>query len=175
VRRLPTLVFAALGLATVAAFFVSQHLKTANPYVNFNSYREAHARPDPPVINPIDGRVCPGAGAQRRYERTRVGLFLQTRSQVVQVDVVRPDGTEVAVAEGSGRFVREHFGRDTYYRWNGRYGDGDPVPAGIYDFRVTLPAEAVSVDMPYPVQVVHGPSASACRSARRGILYPPAA
>jgi hypothetical protein len=148
--RLPATVFAGLVAATVAAFFVSQHLKVADPLIN------GSPRPDPPAINPVAGRVCKDlAGRRVSFKRTRIGFYLQSRADTVLVDVVDTSGQYVATAGGSGRYVRPGRNRYVFFTWDGRESDGSIAPDGTYFFRVALQQEGRTFELTaQPVRVI---------------------
>ncbi|HET9073471.1 MAG TPA: N,N-dimethylformamidase beta subunit family domain-containing protein [Solirubrobacteraceae bacterium] len=133
-RRLAPVLFGLLVLATVAAFYLTQHLKSQNPLIN------GGPRADPPVINPTLAGVCRNeAGRLVSFRRTRVGFYLQARSDNVSVYVVNAGGTRVATMAGSGRYLRRNNGSHySFFTWNGRTAAGTPVPAGTYGFDVLL-------------------------------------
>src|SRR5437588_10523116 len=84
-RRLPAVAFAALVVATVAAFFVTQHLKVTTPLI------AGRPAPDPAAINPRDGATCQGVN----HRFTRVSFYLLHRSDDVAVYVVDQSGAVV--------------------------------------------------------------------------------
>ena len=51
-NRLSIIAFAALVVATIAAFFVTQHLKVTTPLI------QGEPRPVPGAINPLHGVAC---------------------------------------------------------------------------------------------------------------------
>ncbi len=134
-KRLRVAAFAALVLATIAAFFVTQHLKVSNPLIN------GDPRPDPAAFNPVSGRVCrDAAGKYVSFRRTRVSFYLQSRNDNVGVYVVN-DGNIIATL-ASGRSMR--VGRRSVFSWNGREGphsNGAYAPEGTYYLRVALQQE----------------------------------
>jgi hypothetical protein len=134
-KRLPAAVFAALVAATVAAFFITQHLKVQNPFIN------GLPRADPKAINPIAGRVCLDAAGKRvSFKRTTVNFYLQTQPQTVDVFVFNSDGIQVATA-GPGRFMREGPNHRASFTWNGRLSDDQIAPDGTYYLKASLPSE----------------------------------
>jgi hypothetical protein len=132
--RLPVAAFATLVVATVGAFFVTQHLKVSNPLIN------GSPRPDPPAINPISGRVCRDlAGKRVSFKRTQLSFYLQSRSDKVDVYMVNSNDQIVATL-AQGRYMRAGAGHRSTFTWNGRSGDGNgPVlPDGTYYFEIAL-------------------------------------
>ncbi|HXD64643.1 MAG TPA: FlgD immunoglobulin-like domain containing protein [Solirubrobacteraceae bacterium] len=135
--------FAALAIASVAAFFVTQHLKVTTPLIQ---YRPA---PVPNTINPVYGGVCQvrnGKGVVRRvsFRRTTISFYLQNRSDNVSVYIVDRDGDQVRQI-ASNVFMRAHPPQRHYFTWNGRLGDGSVAPAGAYYIKVSLFHEARSL------------------------------
>ncbi len=82
-RRLPVAAFVALAVATVAAFFVTQHLKVTTPLL------DGLPGPDPAAINPVNGRSA-GPSARRHVKPVdiaTIGLVLLL-NRADDVDVV---------------------------------------------------------------------------------------
>jgi flagellar hook assembly protein FlgD len=124
-------VFAALVVATFAAFFVAQRLKNAPAVVQ--RFRAV------PVFSPNqDGR----------FERAVVSFRLK-----------RPDSVIVAVVDSDGDEVRELLSRDTpAYRavrakWDGRDDSGARVPDGLYRYRLTLQRQGRTIVFPRSVRL----------------------
>ncbi len=131
--RVPLGLFAVLALATVGAFYLTQHLKTSNPLFN------GAPRADPPVINPRFAGVCVDeAGKSVSFRSTALAFYLQSKSDVVNVEVVGPSGANVATMHGSGRYIHAGNGNYATFTWNGRLSDGSYAPAGTYTFHVVL-------------------------------------
>jgi hypothetical protein len=131
--RLPLILFSLLAVASVGAFYLTQHLKIQNPLIN------GDPRADPAVINPRFAGVCrDAAGEQRSFRATRIGFYLQSKSDTVIVQVVDPEGTPVAQMAGSGRRIAAGAGKYAFFSWNGREASGRYAPAGVYSFNVIL-------------------------------------
>jgi hypothetical protein len=152
--RLPVAAFAALVVATVGAFFVTQHLKVSNPLIN------GSPRPDPPAINPVSGRVCRDlAGKEVSFKRTRLSFFLQSRSDRVSVYMVNASDQIVATL-AQGRYMRAGANRRSTFTWNGRGGTGQgPVLAdGTYYFEIVLQSQDRPIILTgNPVQILTQP------------------
>jgi hypothetical protein len=126
--RLPIAAFATLAVATVGAFFVTQHLKVTTPLI------AGAPAPAPPWINPVDGTVCGGVD----HRRTLVSFYLQHRSDDVDVYVVDQTGAIVRTV-ALGRHMRRNVRiPDGVFSWNGREDNGQVAPDGVYYFRVAL-------------------------------------
>lgn len=126
--RLPVAVLAVLVVATVAAFFVTQHLKVTTPLL------AGFPAPDPNVINPSAGGTC--GGLQHRV--TRVSFYLLHRSDAVDVYVIDQSGNVVATV-ASGRHMRRGVRNpDGDFAWDGRESNGQIAPDGTYYFQVAL-------------------------------------
>jgi hypothetical protein len=145
--RLPAAAFAALVVATVGAFFVTQHLKVSNPLI------QGSLRPDPPAINPLEGRVCRDlAGKFVSFKRTRLSFFLQSRSGNVAVYMVNRYEQPVTTIS-TGRNMR--INRRSTFTWNGRYANGAAVPDGTYYFEIALQSQDRPIFLTQnPVQVI---------------------
>jgi hypothetical protein len=133
-------VLVVLVVATVAAFFVTQHLKVTTPLL------AGFPAPDPNVINPVAGGTCDGT----QHRVARVSFYLLHRSDDVDVDVIDQSGNVVATV-ASGRHMRRGVRKpDGEFAWNGRLGDGRVAPDGTYYFRVTLIHQGRSVVISNP-------------------------
>jgi hypothetical protein len=135
--RLPIVAFATLAVATVAAFFVTQHLKVTTPLI------AGSPAPAPSWINPVDGTVCAGVD----HRRTFVSFYLLHRSDDVDVYVVDQTGAIVRTV-ALGRHMRRGVRKpDGVFSWNGREDDGNVAPDGTYYFRVALIHQGRTVDI----------------------------
>lgn len=159
-RRLPIVAFAALVAATVAAFFITQHLKVSTPLI------AGTPRPVPSVINPLGGTACGGID----HRRMRVSFYLLHRSDDVDVYVVDQSGTIVrTLAAGVHMQAGAHPVRRLFI-WNGREDSGRIAPDGLYYVRVALIHQGRSVTIsdpsgPVPVRVKTSPPTPIVRSA----------
>jgi hypothetical protein len=137
VKRLPVAAFVALAIATVAAFFFTQHLKVTTPLL------AGFPAPSPSAINPVDGQVCrvPGPKGTVRAISHRsmfVSFYLLNRSDDVDVYIVNNDGSIVrTLASGVHMQGGRHPVRRTF-TWNGRLQNGTVAPDGNYFVRVSL-------------------------------------
>jgi N,N-dimethylformamidase beta subunit-like, C-terminal/FlgD Ig-like domain len=156
-RRLPAIAFVALVAATVAAFFITQHLKVSTPLI-----ASPHG-PSPAVIDPLYGGQCGDPPVDHR--RTSISFFLQHRSDDVDVYVVDQNGSIVRTL-ASGRHMQggAHAVR-TLFSWNGREDSGRVAPGGTYYIRVALIHQGRTVTIadgaghPRPVTVTTSPPA----------------
>ena len=80
-NRLSLVAFAGLVAASIAAFFVTQHLKVTTPLIAGGA---GAPRPVPAVINPRHPVQCGGVGSGS----TTISFYLQHRSDDVIVSVV---------------------------------------------------------------------------------------
>lgn len=134
-KRLPVAAFAVLVALTVAAFFITQHLKTATPLVL--SRGDGPPGPDPAAFNPTNAaRTCQNnEGDLVRFNKTQLRIKLQHSSEKVEVFVVNPSG-DVVDTLSSGRFLKKNaLG---VFTWNGRNASGRIVRHGTYYFRIVL-------------------------------------
>src|SRR5579884_3591092 len=124
VTRLPLLAFAALVVATVAAFFITQHLKVSTPLL------AGFPRPVPAAINPVGGINCydPAVGKRLDYRQMSISFYLLNQSDSVDVWVVDARGRIVATL-ARGRYMPggSHPVRKQFV-WNGRESDGAVAP-----------------------------------------------
>jgi flagellar hook assembly protein FlgD len=143
VSRAPVAAFVALVIATVAAFFVTQHLKVTTPLI------QGKPAPVPNTINPVYGGFCPrrnSKGVVRlvSYKRMEISFYLQNRSDNVTVQIVDRDDTPVRTI-GDDVFMRADPPERHPFTWNGRLADGSIAPAGTYYVKVSLLHQARSL------------------------------
>ncbi len=156
--RLPFIAFVALVVATVAAFFITQHLKVATPLL------AGFPRPVPAGINPVSGRECydPALGKAVDYRQMTISFYLQHQSDNVDVYVVDQHEKRVATLAtgtympGGSHPVRKQF------TWNGREPDGALAPDGAYYVKVRLLRQARTVTIsdnsgPIPFRIITTP------------------
>ena len=134
--RWPVAAFGALVVATVGAFFVTQHLKVSAPLI------AGDPRPSPGAISPLHGTQC-GAG---NHAVTNFSFYLLHRSDVVDVyvvdqsaDIVRTLATGVQM-RGGAHPVRINF------PWDGREDSGKVAPDGTYYYRIALRGQNRTID-----------------------------
>ena len=133
-NRFPSAAFAVLVVATVAAFFITQHLKVSTPLL------AGTPAPFPAAINPAGGVTCyqPATRKYVDHRQMQISFYLLNRSDTVNVYVVDPAGKIVATLasgrymQGGSRPVRSLF------VWNGRESNGLVAPDGRYYIRVRL-------------------------------------
>lgn len=134
-------VFGGLVVATLAAFFISQHLKVTTPFITGVS---------PPTPAAIDPGGPPGCRS------TTVSFSLLHHVDNVDVIVVNQGDAPVS-SLASGVFMRKKETRS--FTWDGRNSGGQLAAPGTYFFRVYLIHQARSITIPQPVTVK---SLSAC-------------
>ena len=143
-NRLSTIAFGVLVVATIAAFFVTQHLKVTTPLI------QGFPAPVPGTINPVHGVQC------GKYESgsTTISFYLQHRSDTVDVYVIDADG-DIVRTVASGRNMRKDVRNpDGIFHWDGRLSDGQVAPDGTYYFRVALRHQGATIDLKnVPVKV----------------------
>jgi FlgD Ig-like domain len=144
--------FAALVLATIAAFFVTQQLKGEFPLV----IRFA--------TGPAD--ISPNGDGFR--DSSRVGFDL-SRAATVSFSIVDSEGNEVR------RLVDDrHLPGDSHnrYTWNARDDEGRVVPDGEYTMRVVRRDEGRVINSIKKVDVDTAPPAVQLTSAKPGVISP---
>jgi len=182
-------VFAALVLATVAAFFVTQHLKVTTPLIN------GLPRPFPAAFNPISGRTCASEHPPHRlidYRRVRFSFYLQRRSDDVGLYVISEQTGEIVATVAADRHMRLGVRNpDGVFSWNGRqdsangYSNGAFAPDGTYYFRIALQHEGPTIDWtqdpfriitttPHPRVTAVVVTGSAAPSTGPAVISPPA-
>jgi flagellar hook assembly protein FlgD len=137
-RRLPSFAFAALAIATVAAVFITQHLKVTTPFIAGQTYKNT-----PHWIVPANSKC------------DSVTLFFHLLHHA--------DSFNLDIVDGHGRVVRTlaHDVRGAIkqpfrYSWTGRLGGGAIAPHGLYNFRLHLIHQNRTIDpvIPnYPISV----------------------
>lgn len=156
-RLLGRAIFAALIVATIGAFVISQHLKVTTPFISGVS------GPTPPAINPISGPTAcrdPATGRSVSERSTTVSFYVVHHADEINVYVVDQSGTTVrTIARGVSmhkskaptpdafRAVTKHFS------WNGRNEAGRLVTPGTYFFRVYLVHQQRTIELPQSVRV----------------------
>ncbi|HEY1523608.1 MAG TPA: FlgD immunoglobulin-like domain containing protein [Solirubrobacteraceae bacterium] len=131
-KRLPTLAFGGLAVATVAAFFIIQHLKVSTPFIT------GVRAPSRAVIDPLGGGSC---------SRTSLSFSLLHRSDNVDVYVVDQSGRIVATL-ASGVFMPGLPNPVTRtFTWTGRETDGRKAPPGEYSMKVVLRRQDRTIDI----------------------------
>lgn len=135
-RRLPVAAFIALAIATVGAFFVTQHLKVSTPLLT------GRPAPEPAAFNPVSGQVClvhlrNGTIKRVDHRKTFVSFYLLNRSDNVDVYIVNSE-QEIVRTLASGVYMRASPPVRRTFTWNGRLDDGSIAPDGTYYIRVTL-------------------------------------
>ncbi len=139
-KRLPVAAFTVLVLATIAAFFITQHLKSSTPLIKGMTL---------PAPFSDDGDGC--------RNRTSINFYLLHRSDSVTVFVVNSEGDIVqTVASGVEMHTPTRTNekvRRTFY-WYGKEDDGLSAPNGTYHFRIALSRQGRIVDLTqYPIVV----------------------
>jgi hypothetical protein len=138
VKRLSTGAFAVLVVATIGAFFVTQHLKVTTPLV------AGYPRPDPAVINPRNPVVCGG----KSNGSTTISFYLLHRADTVDMYVVNSAGTIVATLATDRHMRRGVRNPDGVFHWNGRGDNGQIAPDGQYSFRLALIHQGRTITLP---------------------------
>ena len=129
--RASVVMFAALVVATGAAFFVTQRLKRSTPIVERVYFYEW---------------ISPNGDGRKDFVRLRFDL---PKAQRVTVWIVNSRGEEARTL-ADDRFM--HRGT-RHFVWNGNDDSGIVVPDGTYHLRVGLRAEGRSVTVPRPLHV----------------------
>jgi FlgD Ig-like domain len=129
VRRLPLAAFAVLAVATVAAFFITQHLKVTTPLIS------AVSPPTAPVIfRDGGGPTCPDA--------TTISFYLLHKADNVNVYVVTAQDQLVRTLATNVPMARK---QRVAFTWKG-VADYGPARPGKYNFRVVLVHQRRTID-----------------------------
>jgi hypothetical protein len=149
---LPAVAFAMLALATVGAFFLTQHLKVGNPLYF------GHPQPTPSAINPTRlGRVCINSQGKPLDYRSSYVQFSVGHTDSVGVYIVqaRNPGGNVIATISSGTEMTAGATKLKTFTWDGRLTDGQIAPPGKYYFRLYFQRKGVSIDLSTaPLQVI---------------------
>jgi FlgD Ig-like domain len=145
-------------VATVAAFFITQHLKVSTPLL------AGFPRPVPAGINPVSGIECydPAVRKTLDYRQMMISFYLLNQSDNVDVWVVNRRGSKVATLAtgtfmpGGSHPVRKQFA------WDGHEPGGNLAPDGVYYVRVHLIHQARTLTIsdssgPIPFRVITTP------------------
>ncbi|HEY6398593.1 MAG TPA: FlgD immunoglobulin-like domain containing protein [Solirubrobacteraceae bacterium] len=132
--RLPVASFLTLIVASVGAFFITQHLKVTTPLI-------ASPQISPQVINPLAGKTCAGTD----HRQTTLSFSLLYRADDVNVYVVDRSGEPVSTL-ATGRHVRKS--QQVSFVWKGLQDNGSLAPDGIYHFRVALIHQGRTSELP---------------------------
>ena len=157
--RLPVAAFGTLIVATIGAFFVTQHLKVSTPLI------AGSPKPSPAVISP-NGTGCGGL-----YRAANFSFYLLHRADDVSVDIVDQGGAVVRTL-ASGRHMRRSVRNpDGVYRWNGREDNGRIAPDGTYYFLIALLHQGRTVELTgKPVTVKSAPPQPVVTSVAPSII-----
>jgi hypothetical protein len=142
-RRLPAFAFGLLIVATIAAVFITQHLKVTTPLITGPTGGKATYAKTPHNIVPTNPRC------------DSVTLYFQLLHSA--------DSFDLYIVDSAGKTVRT-LARDVFaeikrplqYSWNGRLADGTVAPRGLYNFKLHLIHQNRTIDpvIPgYPISV----------------------
>jgi hypothetical protein len=160
--RLPLAAFGALVVATVGAFFVTQHIKVKTPlFTGVRAY--------PSAISPLHGGVC----ARIDHRVATVTFYLQHRSDDVSVYVIDHSGNIVrTLAAGVHMRGGAHPVRK-YFPWDGREDNGKVAPDGTYYVRIALLGQGRTIDETgLPIEVRSAPAHPVVTSVSPSVLAP---
>ena len=134
-KRFPLVALLVLTAATVAAFFIVQHLKVSTPLLS------GSPQPSPAEIDPLSTRTCyDRAHRENVGPRTVISFYLLHATDRVDVYIVDQAGARVATV-ARHRFMRAslypHFDTKSFV-WDGREQNGAVAPNGRYYFTVHL-------------------------------------
>jgi len=154
--RLQLTAFLALVVATIAAFFIAQHIKVSTPLIS------GTPTPFPAAINPLSGGICYDRALHENvdYRRTAVSFYLLHASDRVDVYIVNQSGARVATVASDHFMKAALFPHEvpTRFVWDGRTQNGAVAPDGKYYFTVHLVHQGRTVTIssnsgPLPVTV----------------------
>ena len=149
-RPLVRAVFAVMVVATVAAFFLAQQLKSDVPLVIRFATKPSHFSPN-------------GDGYR---DTSRIGFDLSEPASVSFM-VVDSEGTELRRIVSERRLAGDAKHRFT---WDGRDDDGDVVPDGTYRMRVVRRDESRVIDSVKEIKVDTVPPRVTLTSAAPSVI-----
>jgi hypothetical protein len=145
-RLAPTILVAALLVATATAFAVTEHLKLE----------------DSPVIK----TTFPALFSPKLVEE-RIGFRLR-REEDIQLDIADSKGTIVKHGVGSGVFGQAYH----QFAWDGRDDSGRIVPDGTYHVELTLKDEDRTIEFPRTITVDSTPPTMPFLDIRHQVFSP---
>ena len=145
-------VFALLVLATIAAFFATQQLKSEFPLVIRFAVK-------PKQISP---------NGDHYRDASQVGFDL-SRPAKVSFSILDSEGNEVRRLVEDRQLAGDSHNR---FVWNGRNDDGDIVPDGIYRMRVVRRDEGRVIDSVKEIRVDLQPPHVRLLSAKPSVIAP---
>jgi hypothetical protein len=138
-RRLPLTGFAALVLATIAAFFITQHLKVTTPLIA-----------GPPTYRNTPHNIVP---TNPSCSSVTLYFYLLHRADSFDLNIVDSRGHSVrTLASDQPGAIKQWF----QYSWDGRLQDGSVAPKGLYNFSIHLIHQNRTIDpviYGYPISV----------------------
>ena len=139
--------FAALVAATVAAIFLTQHLKVSLPLL------QGYPNPVPAAFNPVSGRVCKtAAGRVIDFSKTWISFTL-AKSDTVDAYIFNSAGQLVDTVR-TGQPIPAQVRSPRFY-WGGKQSNGEYAPAGTYYWRFVLEHENRTIELTNkPIQVI---------------------
>jgi hypothetical protein len=145
-------VFALLVVATIAAFFATQQLKSEFPLVIRFAAKPKQFSPN----------------ADRYRDATEVGFDLSEPARVT-FSIMDGEGNEVRRLADDRELAGDAKHR---FRWNGRGDDGLPVPDGVYRMRVLRRDEGRVIDSSKRIRIDRQPPRARLVSATPGVVAP---
>lgn len=121
--------FSALVVATVGAFFITQHLKVTTPLISA-------------VSPPTAAVIYTNAGNSRCPDSTSISFYLLHQADHVNVYVVNARDEVVRTLAGGVPMARK---QRVVFVWRGT-ADGHSASPGRYDFRVVLIHQRRTID-----------------------------
>jgi flagellar hook assembly protein FlgD len=122
VRRLPLSAFGALVLATIAAVFITQHLKVTTPFITGQTYANT-----PHWIVPTN----PSCDSVTLY------FHLLHHADSFDLYIVDHNDNVVRTLAHNVAAQIEHT-NNLHYSWDGRLASGAVAPPGLYNFELHL-------------------------------------
>ena len=139
--------FAALVAATVAAIFLTQHLKVSLPLLL------GYPNPVPAAFNPVSGRVC----------KTPSGRVIDFSKTWISFMLAKPDTVDAYIFNSAGQLVDTvrtgqpipALVEGPRFYWGGKQSNGEYAPDGTYYWRFVLEHENRTIELTNkPIKVI---------------------
>jgi hypothetical protein len=142
-RRLSAIAFGLLAVATIAAVFITQHLKVTTPLIT-------GPNGGLPTYGDTPHNIVP---TNPSCDSVTLSFQLLHRADSFDLYIVDSAGHVVrTLAAGVAGAIKQPF----HYSWNGRLADGTVAPQGLYNFSLRLIHQNRRIDPVidgYPVSV----------------------
>jgi hypothetical protein len=165
-RKLPAAAFSALVIATVAAFFIAQHLKVATPLlqgspaplpVAFDPVYGVHGIDEPKICWTHPPKQTHQVSMPVDYRKTFTTFYLQHQTGHVAVYIVDTSNDIIRTLKSNYDFKRTYVRNPPgAFTWHGKDASGQLAPDGVYYYKVVLLGQDRTVQIG-PVRIITTP------------------